>query len=144
MSRPRDALAASHGPGVTFFLGTVGPDATPHAAGIGAVWKNDTLWFVSGPRTRKSRNLATNRACTISCRLPGIDVVLEGRAERVTDAATIARLPNLALAESALHAPLPGFASTSSTPIASTSPPYYSSGSHATIRSQTATSARRG
>mgnify|MGYP007135524468 CR=1 FL=1 len=31
-SRARDALAASRGPAVTFFLGTVRPDATPHAA----------------------------------------------------------------------------------------------------------------
>jgi Pyridoxamine 5'-phosphate oxidase len=67
-------------------------DATPHAAGIGAVWADDTLWFVTGPRTRKARNLAANPACTISCRLPGIDVVLEGRAERVTDADTLERL----------------------------------------------------
>jgi Pyridoxamine 5'-phosphate oxidase len=91
-SRARDALAASHGPGGTFFLGTVRPDATPHAAGIGAVWADDTLWFVTGPQTRKRRNLAANLACTISCRLPGIDVVLEGRAERVTDADTLERL----------------------------------------------------
>jgi hypothetical protein len=91
-SRARDALAASHGPGVTSFLGTVRPDATPHAAGIGAVWADDTLWFVTGPRTRKARNLATNPVCTISGRLPGIDVVLEGRAERVTAADTLERL----------------------------------------------------
>ena len=93
-SRACDALATSHGPGVTFFLGTVRPDATPHAAGIGAVGADGTLWFVTGPRTRKARNLAANPACTISCRLPAIDVVLEGRAERVTDADTLERLAN--------------------------------------------------
>jgi hypothetical protein len=91
-ARARDALAASHGPGFTFFLGTMRPDATPHAAGLGAVWAEDTLWFVTGPRTRKARNLEANPACTISCRLPGIDVVLEGRAERVTDAEPLERL----------------------------------------------------
>ena len=91
-TRAREALAGSRGPGAAFFLGTVGPDATPHAAGIGAVWADGTLWFVTGPRTRKARNLAANPACTISCRLPGIDVVLEGRAERAVDAATIERL----------------------------------------------------
>ncbi|HME04893.1 MAG TPA: pyridoxamine 5'-phosphate oxidase family protein [Solirubrobacteraceae bacterium] len=91
-TRARDALAASGGPGFTFFLGTVRPDATPHAAGIGAAWADDTLWFVTGPRTRKARNLAANPACTIACRLPGIDVVLEGHAERVTDASTLERL----------------------------------------------------
>src|SRR4051794_2152147 len=94
-SRARDALAASHGPGVPFFLGTVRPDATPHAAGIGAIGADDKLWFVSGPRPRKSRNLAATPACTISCRLPGIDLVLEGHAERVTDADTLERLAAL-------------------------------------------------
>jgi hypothetical protein len=91
-SRAREALADSRGSGATFFLGTVRPDATPHAAGIGAVWVDDTLWFVTGPLTRKARNLAVNPACTISCRLPGIDVVLEGHAERVSDAETLERL----------------------------------------------------
>jgi hypothetical protein len=91
-SRASEALEASHGMGVTFFLGTVRPDGTPHAAGIGAIWVDDELWFVTGPQTRKGLNLATNPACTLSARLPGIDLVLEGRAERVTDPETLERL----------------------------------------------------
>lgn len=91
-SRARDALAGNHGPGTTFFLGTVRPDGTPHAAGVGAMWVDDALWFTSGPGARKARNLAANPACTISCRLVGIDLVLEGRAERVTDAAALERV----------------------------------------------------
>src|SRR3954449_8265339 len=91
-SRARDALAASRGMDAVFFLGTVRPDGTPHAAGIGALWVDDTIWFVTGPHTQKGRNLAVNPACTISCRAPGIDVILEGRAERVTDADTLERL----------------------------------------------------
>jgi hypothetical protein len=87
--RAREALSASRGPEVTFFLSTVRPDGTPHTAGVGALWVDDTLWVVSGPRTRKSQNLAANPACTISARLPGIDVVLEGRLDRVTDSATL-------------------------------------------------------
>jgi hypothetical protein len=91
-TRARDALAASRGPGVTFFLGTVRPDGRPHAAGLGAVWAHEGMWFVTGPRTRKARNLAGNPACTLSCRLPGIDLVLEGQADRVTDRDTLERL----------------------------------------------------
>jgi hypothetical protein len=91
-SRVTEALTASRGPDVTFFLGTVRPDGTPHAAGVGALWADDTMWIVSGPGTRKSRNLAGNAACTLSARLPGIDVVLEGRAERVTDPGTLERI----------------------------------------------------
>jgi hypothetical protein len=90
--RAREAMLASQGPDVTFFLATVRPDGTPHSAGIGALWVDDTLWMVSGPGTRKSRNLAANPACTVSARLPGIDVVLEGSAERVTDTETLERL----------------------------------------------------
>lgn len=91
-TRALEALTASRGPDVTFFLGTVRPDGRPHAAGVGALWDDDTLWFVSGPQTRKSRNLKVNPACTVSARLPGIDLVLEGRAERVTDTETLERL----------------------------------------------------
>ncbi len=90
--RARDALETSRGPGFTFFLGTVRPDGTPHAAGVGAVWADDALWWVTGPGTRKARNLASNPACTVSCRLPGIDVVLEGRAQRVTEPDALERL----------------------------------------------------
>jgi hypothetical protein len=91
-SRVLDALAVTDDPDVRFFLGTVRSDGIPHAAGIGAAWADDTLWLVSGPNTRKSRNLAANPACTVSCRLPGIDVVFEGRADRVTDADTLERI----------------------------------------------------
>lgn len=91
-TRARDALARTRGPGATFFLGTVRPDGTPHAAGLGAVWVDETLWFVTGPGTRKARNLASNPACTVSCRLSDLDLVLEGRAERVTDPETLERI----------------------------------------------------
>jgi hypothetical protein len=92
-SRPRDLLASPDpGAEITFFLGTVGADGKPHSAGIGAVWSEGDVFIVSGPGTRKSRNLAANPACTISARLKGIDVVLEGEATRVTDRATLERL----------------------------------------------------
>jgi Pyridoxamine 5'-phosphate oxidase len=89
-SRPHDLLAGSSAsPDIRFYLGTVRPDGRPHAAGIGALWFDGDLYIVSGPATRKSRNLASNRACTISCRLEGIDLILEGEATRVTDQATL-------------------------------------------------------
>jgi hypothetical protein len=91
-SRPRDLLAASTGPHITFFLGTTRPDGRPHAAGIGALWHDGELYFTSGPGTRKSQNLATNRACSISVRLENIDLVLEGEATRVVDPSTLEQL----------------------------------------------------
>src|SRR5882762_322081 len=84
-SRARDALAAVPSPDVTHFLGTCRPDGTPHAAGIGAQWLDGDLYLTSSPAARKARDLAVNPLCTISVRLPGIDVVLEGAADRLTD-----------------------------------------------------------
>ena len=89
-SRPHDQLAArTPRPDTPFFLGTCRPDGRPHAAGIGAVWCAGTLYFTSGPGTRKARNLAANPACTISARLVDIDLVLDGEAHRVTDRPTL-------------------------------------------------------
>ena len=93
-SRAREALVEAPERG-TFFLGTVGPDGKPHAAGVGALWYDGDLYLVSGPGTRKSRNLAANPACTLSVSLHGIDLVLEGEATRVTDASTLGRLAAL-------------------------------------------------
>lgn len=89
-SRARDMLVSGpKGPLVGFFLGTVRPDGKPHAAGVGAVWHDGDLYFTSGPRTRKSRNLAKNPACTISVKLPGIDLTFEGEATEVADRGTL-------------------------------------------------------
>jgi hypothetical protein len=97
-SRPRDLLAAGPPqpdvPGGEFFivLGTSRPDGRPHAAPIGALWHEGDLYFTSGPGTRKARNLEANPACTISVRLQGIDLVLEGEATRVVDRPTLERV----------------------------------------------------
>src|ERR1700704_4127473 len=92
-SRPRDILASDTPQAdLTFFVGTVRPDGRPHSAGVGAVWVDGALYFVGGPGTRRSRNLAVNPACTVSVRLRGMDLVLEGEAYRVTDASTLEHL----------------------------------------------------
>ncbi|MEU4762436.1 pyridoxamine 5'-phosphate oxidase family protein [Actinosynnema sp. NPDC023794] len=92
-SRPREILAADTPTAdLTFFVATVRPDGRPHTAGVGAIWVDDALYFVSGPGTRKSRNLAVNPACSTSVRLRGIDLVLEGEAHRVTDTEVLDRI----------------------------------------------------
>ena len=75
-----------------FFLGTVREDGRPHSTGIGALWSDGDMYVVSGPGTRKSRNLAANPACSISAALKGMDLVFEGVAARVTDAPTLERV----------------------------------------------------
>ena len=93
-SRPRDILAASLEPtdparDYRGYLGTTRPDGRPHSAGVGAMWYDGDLYVVSGPGTRKSRNLEANHAATITMDLSGIDLILEGEATRVTDRETL-------------------------------------------------------
>jgi len=91
-SRALQALESGQQRNETSFLATTRPNGRPHLAGIGAVWDNGKVYFVSGAGTRKSRNVARNPSCAISMSLPGIDLVFEGVAERVTDDETLQRL----------------------------------------------------
>ncbi len=89
-SRARDVLASdSDGMDVTWFLGTTRPDGTPHAAGIGALWHDGELYFTSSPDAAKARHLVVHPDATLSVRLQGMDLVLEGVAERITDLARL-------------------------------------------------------
>lgn len=92
-SRASAALGTgSVGGRVPCFLGTVRPDGRPHSAGVGVAEHDGDLYFTSGPSTRKARNLAHNPACTLSLRLDGVDLVIEGEARRETDAGTLERI----------------------------------------------------
>jgi hypothetical protein len=75
-----------------YWLATVGPGGRPHLAAVGARWVDGRLYFVSGARTQKSKNLERRPECVISAQLPDLDVALRGAAERVTDDETVARL----------------------------------------------------
>ncbi len=89
-SEMRERLEAGPlGDDTAAYLGTVRPDGRPHSAGVGPAWFEDALFFQTGPATRKGRNLAANPACTMSIRLPDVDLVFEGEARRVTDPATM-------------------------------------------------------
>ncbi len=81
--------------GRTCWLATAGPDGSPHLAAVGALWVDDRFYFTSGPRTRKSRNLAANANCAVSVSLDDIDVVVEGPVHKVTDMPTLERVANL-------------------------------------------------
>ncbi len=73
-------------------LGTVTPDGRPHAAPVGAMWIDGAWYVVTGPGTRKARNLAHNAACTLTTRLAGVDVVFVGQAHRVTEPKELERV----------------------------------------------------
>jgi nitroimidazol reductase NimA-like FMN-containing flavoprotein (pyridoxamine 5'-phosphate oxidase superfamily) len=91
-SRALAALESFTGPEHRSFLATTRPDGRPHLAGVGALWDGGKVYIVSGEATRKSQNLAKNPACAVSMSLKDTDLVIEGRAERVTDDATLERL----------------------------------------------------
>jgi hypothetical protein len=88
-SRARKEL---EGGGGTYWLATTNPDGRPHVAAVGALWVDDKIYIVTGGRTRKGRNLAAHASCVVSVSLSGIDLVLEGAADRVTDRPTLLRL----------------------------------------------------
>ena len=78
--------------GPTCWLSTIRSDGRPHLAGVVGHWLDDTLYFVSGPATRKARNLVADQRCSFAISLHDLDLVLDGTAGRVTDPQTLARV----------------------------------------------------
>jgi hypothetical protein len=56
---------------------------------VGVINVNGTWYFNSGPGTSKSRNIGRDPRCVISVATHPFDLVVEGTAERVVDAATL-------------------------------------------------------
>jgi hypothetical protein len=79
-------------PSGSYWLATTNPDGRPHVAAVGALWIDGKIYFTSGTRTRKGRNLAAKPDCVFSVSLTGIDIVVEGTAVRITDRPTLLRL----------------------------------------------------
>ena len=78
--------------GPTCWLATTRPDGRPHLAGVVGFWADDSLYFVSGPTTRKARNLVADPRCSFAISLSDLDLVLDGTATRVTDTQTLVRV----------------------------------------------------
>jgi general stress protein 26 len=78
------------------WITTVRPDGRPHVTPLVPVWLDDAVYFSTGPSEQKAVNLAGNPhvVLTTGCNRwdEGLDVMVEGRAERVTDQATLERL----------------------------------------------------
>jgi nitroimidazol reductase NimA-like FMN-containing flavoprotein (pyridoxamine 5'-phosphate oxidase superfamily) len=74
----------------TVWLTTINPDGSPHVRPLGVVTRDGSWYFTSGPATRKSDNLARDPRCVVSVATHPFDLVIEGAAERVTDAAELA------------------------------------------------------
>jgi len=70
-----------------YWIMTVRPDGRPHAMIIWGLWFDGAFWFGTGSKTQKARNLATNPNCIVGTQNAADAVILEGVAERITDAA---------------------------------------------------------
>jgi hypothetical protein len=79
-----------------YWLSTVRPDGGPHVTPLISVWLDGAPHVCAGAHERKAKNLAENARCvlTTGCNAitEGMDVVIEGTAERAVDASTLARL----------------------------------------------------
>ena len=82
----------------THWLATTNPDGTPHVMPVGVFHREGTLYFTSGPATRKSRNLARDPRCVVSLATHPFDLVVEGHAERVTDHTELQAIADAAVA----------------------------------------------
>lgn len=88
----QDALEATQ----LSWISTVREDGRPHVTPLVAVWLDGAMHFTTGPGEQKAVNLANNPhvVLTTGCNQweRGLDVMVEGRAQRVTDRATLERL----------------------------------------------------
>lgn len=75
----------------TTWLTTSNEDGSPHVTPVGAIWLDGAYWFQTGARTRKCRNVERDPRCAVAVSIRDADVVVEGRAARVTDAAALER-----------------------------------------------------
>jgi general stress protein 26 len=79
-----------------YWLTTARADGRPHTTPLLAVWQDAALYFCTGPDEQKAKNLEQHRQCSLltGCNAldQGLDLVVEGRAERVTDDGALRRL----------------------------------------------------
>jgi PPOX class probable F420-dependent enzyme len=82
-----------------FWVSTVRADGRPHVTPLPAVWHDGALHFCTGASEQKSVNLARDSRCALTTGINkwkvGLDVVVEGRAERVSDEAELRTLADL-------------------------------------------------
>lgn len=78
-----------------FWLSTVRADGRPHVTPLVSVWMDGAAYFCTGPEEQKTVNLTTNPNVVLTTGdgewERGLDVMIEGRAERVTDPGELQR-----------------------------------------------------
>jgi pyridoxine/pyridoxamine 5'-phosphate oxidase len=79
-----------------FWLTTVRMDGRPHTTPLVGLWRDDSFVFCTGPEEQKARNLVERPAVTVTTGAntwkDGLDVVIEGTAERISGLAEVTAL----------------------------------------------------
>lgn len=83
----------------TYWLGTLGPDGRPQVRPLIGIVVDGLLQVATNPGSRKSRNLTREPRCTITASCNELDIVLEGTATLVSDAAALQRAADAFLAK---------------------------------------------
>ncbi|MFD6275144.1 pyridoxamine 5'-phosphate oxidase family protein [Streptomyces sp. NPDC060209] len=76
-----------------FWVSTVRPDGRLHVTPVIAAWHGGVMYFSTGALEQKARNLARDGHCAVTTGrnslTDGLDLVVEGEAERVVDPAVL-------------------------------------------------------
>ena len=78
-----------------FWMATARADGQPHVRPILGIWVDDALHFVTSTSSRTWANLGRIPQCSLSTGTPGLDLVVEGVAVRVTEAAALRRVADV-------------------------------------------------
>ena len=87
----RERLEASR----NYWVVTLWPDGRPHAMRVWGVWVDDTVWFSSSGRSRKTRNVEADPRCVVTIENTLDPVTVEGSAAIVSDMGAIGRFLTL-------------------------------------------------
>jgi nitroimidazol reductase NimA-like FMN-containing flavoprotein (pyridoxamine 5'-phosphate oxidase superfamily) len=78
-----------------FLIATTDPDGRPHVVPVLGVWLEGTVCFVTFQKSRKTRNLVRNNGCAVTVPGHDVDLVLEGAAHLVRNAAQLQTIADL-------------------------------------------------
>jgi nitroimidazol reductase NimA-like FMN-containing flavoprotein (pyridoxamine 5'-phosphate oxidase superfamily) len=76
-----ERLAKAH----NFWVASTRPDGRPHVMPVWGVWMEGALYFSTGAKSRKARNLRANPSCVVCGEHARGQIVIEGQARRLSD-----------------------------------------------------------
>jgi len=73
-----------------YWIASTRDDGRPHAAPVWGLWLDGMMYFSTDPTSQKGRNIAVRHEIVVHLESGDDTVILEGTADRVTDAAALA------------------------------------------------------